>query len=162
MKKLFSSLCGLLLAVAAAAMLAACASAEKSDIQAVASAFKEVGFNQQISISYQNRIKNAKNDEEMKVVIGEMLDLIAKVPPKLDALELRSDSVKAIRSKFSAGYAQMNTVGRRLLAATNEAEAQAAQAQMLQARQQIAAAFREFAAVAEKEGLSIDKSALPE
>lgn len=144
-----------LLISAAALMLAACGNPEKDDLLAIAQVMKETGYTPQMNRNYQTRLQSAKTEVEARQVVGEMLAFFEGVPPRLDALQLKSPEVAEIRDGLSQGIGGVVEGTRAALAADpqDQAAVMAAQKTLLAGQQKMLEAQTRFMALAGKHGL---------
>lgn len=79
------------LLAATACVLAACgANAAKSDLQAIAEVFKQTGFSPSLEQEYQERMKNAKSEEDLKVIVQDMAGVDWPDRPEIAGLVLEN------------------------------------------------------------------------
>lgn len=146
------------LLAATACVLAACgANAAKSDLQAIAEVFKQTGFSPSLEQEYQERMKNAKSEEDLKVIVQDMAGVIGQAGPKLQALSLKTEEGKSIRDQLAKGMTQVAAgMQKSLTIDPRDVQAQVALSQELQQGQKaVMQGFAEFSALAKKEGIDI-------
>lgn len=136
MSKVFSVAAALIrpfvLLGAAVLLLAACGNAEKSDLMAFGQAIKETGYTQQTHQQFQARLATAQSEEEVKTILNEMFAIFDAVPPKLDAVPMKSEEVKKLRDDFSSSLRALLTSTRGMMELDSADPAAAEQAAVLQ------------------------------
>lgn len=151
----------LVLLLGTALLLTACPDKiepEKADLLAIAAVFQETGFSSDSSTQYQQRISEAKTEAQMQALVLEIAQMLERVPPKLDALALRTEEAQLIRQDLSTGISQVASgMKQALTVGEQDAEAmKAVQEQLLQGQQRIQQGFTAYAALAKKYQLPLN------
>lgn len=149
-----------LLIIGSIAALAACGNPQQSDLISIAGALKDAGFHPNLEAEYQQRISQAKNEEDVRGVLRDQLALTEKTAPKLKALKLKSDEGRSIQNKLAGGFEKMGNGLRTAINAdfNSQSTMLSAQNDMRAGGQDILAGMQEFATVAKAQGLNLDET----
>ena len=146
------------LVLAGVMLLAACGNPAKSDLQAIAKVISDTGFTPAKNQEYQQRLRQAKSEAEVKATLGEMIQYFEKVPASLNALSLKTDEGRSIRDDFSQGIDKLVRGAKQAIAApAKDSQAQeAADRLTTEGLQQFVQGLNKFMVAAEREGIKLE------
>ena len=146
------------LVLAGVMLLAACGNPAKSDLQAIAKVFVETGYTPEKNQEYQQRLRQAKSEAEVKATLGEMTQYIEKVQAGLNALSLKTDEGRSIRDDLSQGIDKFVRGTKQAIAAPDkDSQAQEAASQLaMEGLQQFVQGLNRFMVAAEREGIKLE------
>ncbi len=146
------------LVLAGVMLLAACGNPAKSDLQAIAKVISDTGYTPAKNQEYQQRLRQAKSEAEVKATLGEMTQYFEKVPAGLNALSLKTDEGRSIRDDFSQGTDKFVRGTKQVIAApAKDSQAQEAASRLaMEGLQQFVQGLNKFMVAAEREGIKLD------
>ena len=146
------------LVLAGVMLLAACGNPTKSDLQAIAKVISDTGYTPAKNQEYQQRLRQAKSEAEVKATLGEMTQYFEKVPAGLNALSLKTDEGRSIRDDFSQGTDKLVRGAKQAIAApAHDSQAQeAANRLAMEGLKQLLQGQNKFMVAAEREGIKLE------
>ena len=146
------------LALAGVMLLAACGNPAKSDLQAIAKVLVETGYTSEKNQEYQQRLRQAKSEAEVKATLGEMTQYFEKVPAGLNALSLKTDEGRSIRDDLSQGMDKVVRATKQALTLSPKDTAAMMEAQKLalEGQQQLLQGQNKFMVAAGREGIKLE------
>ena len=146
------------LVLAGVMLLAACGNSAKADLQAIAKVISDTGFTPAKTQEYQQRLRQAKSEAEVKATLGEMTQYFEKVPASLNALSMKTDEGRSIRDDFSQGIDKFVRGAKQVIAApANDSQAQEAASKLvLEGLQQFMQGQNKFMVAAGREGIKLE------
>ena len=146
------------LVLAGVMLLAACGNPAKSDLQAIAKVISDTGYTPAKNQEYQQRLRQAKSEAEVKATLGEMTQYFEKVPAGLNALSLKTDEGRSIRDDLSQGTDKLVRGAKQAIAApAQDSQAQeAANRLAMEGLQQFVQGLNKFMVAAEREGIKLE------
>ena len=146
------------LVLAGVMLLAACGNPAKSDLQAIAKVIYDTGYTPAKNQEYQQRLRQAKSEAEIKATLGEMTQYFEKVPAGLNALSLKTDEGRSIRDDLSQGTDKLVRGAKQAIAApAKDSQAQEAASRLaMEGLQQFVQGLNKFMVAAEREGIKLD------
>ena len=146
------------LVLAGVMLLSACGNPAKSDLQAIAKVISDTGYTPAKNQEYQQRLRQAKSEAEVKATLGEMTQYFEKVPAGLNALSLKTDEGRSIRDDFSQGIDKFVRGAKQVIAApAQDSQAQEAASRLaLEGLQQFLQGQNKFIAAAGREGIKLE------
>ena len=146
------------LVLAGVMLLAACGNSAKSDLQAIAKVMVETGYTPAKNQEYQQRLRQAKSEAEIKATLGEMTQYFEKVPAGLNALSLKTDEGRSIRDNLSQGIDKFVRGTKQVIAApAKDSQAQEAASRLaMEGLQQFVQGLNKFMVAAEREGIKLE------
>ena len=146
------------LVLAGVMLLAACGNPAKSDLYAIAKVISDTGYTPAKNQEYQQRLRQAKSEAEVKATLGEMTQYFEKVPAGLNALSLKTDEGRSIRDDFSQGIDKLVRGAKQAIAApAQDSQAQEAASRLaLEGLQQFLQGQNKFIAAAGREGIKLE------
>lgn len=146
------------LVLAGVMLLAACGNPAKSDLQAIAKVISDTGYTPAKNQEYQQRLRQAKSEAEVKATLGEMTQYIEKVPTSLNALSLKTDEGRSIRDDLSQGTDKLVRGAKQAIAApAQDSQAQeAANRLAMEGLKQLLQGQNKFMVAAEREGIKLE------
>ena len=146
------------LVLAGVMLLAACGNPAKSDLQAIAKVISDTGYTPAKNQEYQQRLRQAKSEAEVKATLGEMTQYIEKVPAGLNALSLKTDEGRSIRDDLSQGTDKLVRGAKQAIAApAQDSQAQeAANRLAMEGLKQLLQGQNKFMVAAGREGIKLD------
>ena len=146
------------LVLAGVMLLAACGNPAKSDLHAIAKVISDTGYTPAKNQEYQQRLRQAKSEAEVKTTLGEMTQYFEKVPAGLNALSLKTDEGRSIRDDYSQGIDKFVRGAKQVIAApANDSQAQEAASRLaMEGLQQFVQGLNKFMVAAEREGIKLD------
>ena len=150
--------CNAVLVLAGVMLLAACGNPAKSDLQAIAKVISDTGFTPAKTQEYQQRLRQAKSEAEVKATLGEMAQYFEKVPASLNALSLKTDEGRGIRDDLSQGMDKVIRATKQALTLSPKDTAAMMEAQKLalEGQQQLLQGQNKFMVAAGREGIKLD------
>ena len=147
-----------ILVLAGVMLLAACGNPVKSDLQAIAKVIRDIGYTPAKNQEYQQRLRQAKSEAEIKATLGEMMQYVEKAPASLNALSLKTDEGRGIRDDLSQGIDKFVRGTKQAIAApANDSQAQEAASRLaLEGQQQFLQGQNKFIAAAGREGIKLE------
>ena len=139
-------------------LLAACGNPAKSDLQAIAKVISDTGYTPAKNQEYQQRLRQAKSEAEVKATLGEMTQYIEKVPTSLNALSLKTDEGRSIRDDLSQGTDKLVRGAKQAISApAQDSQAQeAANRLAMEGLKQLLQGQNKFMVAAEREGIKLE------
>ena len=158
MKILRQWFCNAVLVLAGVMLLAACGNPAKSDLQAIAKVISDTGYTPAKNQEYQQRLRQAKSEAEIKATLGEMTQYFEKVPAGLNALSLKTDEGRSIRDDLSQGTDKLVRGAKQAIAApAKDSQAQeAANRLAMEGLKQLLQGQNKFMVAAEREGIKLE------
>ena len=146
------------LVLAGVMLLAACGNPAKSDLQAIAKVISDTGYTPAKNQEYQQRLRQAKSEAEVKATLGEMTQYFEKVPAGLNALSLKTDEGRSIRDDLSQGTDKLVRGAKQAIAApAQDSQAQeAANRLAMEGLKQLLQGQNKFMVAAEREGIKLE------
>ena len=146
------------LVLAGVMLLAACGNPAKSDLQAIAKVISDTGYTPAKNQEYQQRLRQAKSEAEVKATLGEMTQYIEKVPTSLNALSLKTDEGRSIRDDLSQGTDKLVRGAKQAISApAQDSQAQeAANRLAMEGLKQLLQGQNKFMVAAEREGIKLE------
>ena len=146
------------LVLAGVMLLAACGTPAKSDLQAIAKVIADTGYTPAKNQEYQQRLRQAKSEAEVKATLGEMTQYFEKVPAGLNALSLKTDEGRSIRDDLSQGTDKLVRGAKQAIAApAQDSQAQeAANRLAMEGLKQLLQGQNKFMVAAEREGIKLE------
>ena len=146
------------LVLAGVMLLAACGNPAKSDLQAIAKVIYDTGYTPAKNQEYQQRLRQAKSEAEIKATLGEMTQYFEKVPAGLNALSLKTDEGRSIRDDLSQGTDKLVRGAKQAIAApAKDSQAQeAANRLAMEGLKQLLQGQNKFMVAAEREGIKLE------
>ena len=146
------------LVLAGVMLLAACGNPAKSDLQAIAKVIYDTGYTPAKNQEYQQRLRQAKSEAEVKATLGEMTQYFEKVPAGLNALSLKTDEGRSIRDDLSQGIDKFVRGTKQVITApAKDSQAQEAASRLaMEGLQQFVQGLNKFMVAAEREGIKLD------
>ena len=146
------------LVLAGVMLLAACGNPAKSDLQAIAKVIYDTGYTPAKNQEYQQRLRQAKSEAEVKATLGEMTQYFEKVPASLNALSLKTDEGRSIRDDLSQGTDKLVRGAKQAIAApAQDSQAQeAANRLAMEGLKQLLQGQNKFMVAAEREGIKLE------
>ena len=146
------------LVLAGVMLLAACGNPAKSDLQAIAKVIYDTGYTPAKNQEYQQRLRQAKSEAEVKATLGEMTQYFEKVPAGLNALSLKTDEGRSIRDDLSQGTDKLVRGAKQAIAApAKDSQAQeAANRLAMEGLKQLLQGQNKFMVAAEREGIKLE------
>ena len=150
--------CNAVLVLAGVMLLAACGNPAKSDLQAIAKVISDTGFTPAKTQEYQQRLRQAKSEAEVKATLGEMTQYFEKVPAGLNALSMKTDEGRGIRDDLSQGMDKVIRATKQALTLSPKDTAAMMEAQKLalEGQQQLLQGQNKFMVAAGREGIKLD------
>ena len=146
------------LVLAGVMLLAACGNPAKSDLQAIAKVISDTGYTPAKNQEYQQRLRQAKSEAEVKATLGEMTQYFEKVPAGLNALSLKTDEGRSIRDDLSQGTDKLVRGAKQAIAApAQDSQAQeAANRLAMEGLKQLLQGQNKFMVAAEREDIKLE------
>ena len=146
------------LVLAGVMLLAACGNPAKSDLYAIAKVISDTGYTPAKNQEYQQRLRQAKSEAEIKATLGEMTQYFEKVPAGLNALSLKTDEGRSIRDDLSQGTDKLVRGAKQAIAApAQDSQAQeAANRLAMEGLKQLLQGQNKFMVAAEREGIKLE------
>ena len=146
------------LVLAGVMLLAACGNPAKSDLQAIAKVISDTGYTPAKNQEYQQRLRQAKSEAEVKATLGEMTQYFEKVPAGLNALSMKTDEGRGIRDDLAQGMDKVIRATKQALTLSPKDTAAMMEAQKLalEGQQQLLQGQNKFMVAAEREGIKLE------
>ena len=146
------------LVLAGVMLLAACGNPAKSDLQAIAKVISDTGYTPAKNQEYQQRLRQAKSEAEVKATLGEMTQYFEKVPAGLNALSLKTDEGRGIRDDLSQGTDKLVRGAKQAIAApAQDSQTQeVANRLAMEGLKQLLQGQNKFMVAAEREGIKLE------
>ena len=146
------------LVLAGVMLLSACGNSAKADLQAIAKVISDTGYTPAKNQEYQQRLRQAKSEAEVKATLGEMTQYFEKVPAGLNALSMKTDEGRGIRDDLAQGMDKVIRATKQALTLSPKDTAAMMEAQKLalEGQQQLLQGQNKFMVAAGREGIKLE------